>query len=145
LRKSYEFERARLELKRFRAPIDAASAVKLLTRACKYSVFYYRETETRATLSVFALLMSARDDQPHETLSSAIESELYCAYVGFALGLVVILLGRAMLYLSISGKESWVAWAFGPLNEIFDAFPGASLIVAGILLIPGTRYKPVLT
>lgn len=94
------------------------------------------------TVSVFAVVMSARDHQPHATLSSAIESALYCACVGFVPALVVILLG-AMLYLGISGKGSWVAWAIGSSNEIFDALPGAALIVAGILLIRGTRHKPV--
>ena len=85
--------------------------------------------------------MTARDDEPRATAHAQIETELYCAFAGFVLGLFAILVGLVMFYLGISGKEPWVARALGHSNELVDALPGAVLSVAGLLVIRATRRK----
>jgi hypothetical protein len=92
---------------------------------------------------VFAGPMSAYDDESDVRSNSGIESELYCAFAGFILGVFIILLGAWMFYLGISGKETWVAKAFGHSNEFVDSLPGAVLFIAGMLTIRGTRRKSV--
>jgi hypothetical protein len=92
---------------------------------------------------VLAGKMSVRDEESDVRSNSGIESELYVAFAGFILGLVIILVGAWMFYLGISGREAWVAKAFGHSNELVDSLPGAVLFIAGLLTIRGTRRKSV--
>ena len=88
-------------------------------------------------------LMSALDHQPQEPAQAANESELFCAFAGFVLGLFTSLVGAWLFYLGAFGKEPWGAASFGDASRLVDALPGTLLFLAGLFVIRGTRRKPV--
>ena len=77
---------------------------------------------------------------PAAVQEAALRHQYRVAIAAFALGLIAILAGAALIAAGLSGAVSWSFSAFGVRSRLADASPGVVFCVAGVLVIALNRF-----